>query len=270
LKRFDTVVVTGFKIEATGIVSYRFRGTMGETSRITASSGIILYPLITFKSSGVGHRILNDPSLSEKTCLHIKRLVRDRGFKGVHLDFEYLPPQDAARLSDFIKRLRRHIPGKTITMAVFPQVDFPEKLSRFHDLKIIAPVLDGIVLMCYDYHRIGTGPGPVSDLKWAEKNIRYSLSYFPAHKIWLGVPAYGYRWPDSGRATAVSARHGMKLARSYKPVRHESGCLYLDYISSGKRYMVYFADRFMRDEMVRLAEKYGLAGTALWRIGFEE
>ena len=99
----------------------------------------------------------------------VKEMCETYGFPGIHLDFEYFPPEDSFFLALFLKELKDKMKNLVVSMAVFPQAEFPEKWSRFHDLTKISRHLDEIVIMCYDYHRPGTGPGPVTDKNWADK-----------------------------------------------------------------------------------------------------
>ncbi len=155
-------------------------------------------------------------------------------------------------------------------MAVFPQIEFPKERAGFHDLAVIGPHLDEIVLMCYDLHRQGTTPGPVTDIEWSERNIAHALKLLSPRQIWLGVPAYGYSWDASGKASALSARSGVKEATRCSAARHSSGTLYYECAGAKGLRRAWIADRHTRLLMERLAARYGLRGTALWRLGFEE
>jgi len=265
---YSVLTMTGFKIGETGDIIVESDSITNRIISITAKYHVTLYPLVSFKSAAQGHRILSSRALREKTAVKLSNFIRSKGFAGVHLDFEYLPPEDAGKLGHFLESLRREYSGK-ITMAVFPPVGFPEKWNRFHDLNIIAPRVDEIVLMCYDYHGNHTGPGPVTDIRWAEQNIKRVLERIRPSRIWLGIPAYGYRW-CGGKAVALSAREGARLTEKYSPARDTSGTLRFFYSDTGRTCTVYISDKQTRSLLQKLASDYNLAGTALWRIGFED
>ncbi|MFC1669179.1 glycosyl hydrolase family 18 protein, partial [Spirochaetota bacterium] len=206
IPKLHTVSITGYRILGTTKIRSSKNRLINDIKSISRSKNVELYPLITFHSIKTGRRILNSKKFRKKLILNIINLVNQNHFKGIHLDFEYLPPAYSKRLRFFLKELKNRLPGKTVTMAVFPQVGFPKKWSDFHNLKNIHEFTDEIVLMCYDYHRPGTAPGPVTGYSWAEKNIIEILKYFKSKNVWLGIPAYGYRWPSSGKASAISAR----------------------------------------------------------------
>ncbi len=154
-------------------------------------------------------------------------------------------------------------------MAIFPQVKFPARMSRFHDLEIIAHHLDEAVIMCYDYHGAHSGPGPVTDVSWAEENIRHALRFMRPERIWLGIPAYGYLW-CGGRTEAISAKRGVPLARSHGAVRHPSGTLHATFTRGNATCILDLSDKTTREKLASLARRYGLAGIAIWRLGLED
>jgi len=123
--------------------------------------------------------------------------------------------------------------------------------------------------MCYDLHRPGTGPGPVTDISWTEKNITHLTSHVQAWKIWLGVPLYGYLWSGLKKARAVSGRYGIKLAEKHGSMRHGSGTVYVSFKENGVSHSVFFSDAMTVKKMTELAREHGLMGTAYWRLGLQ-
>ncbi|MBN1496269.1 MAG: hypothetical protein JXA07_05835 [Spirochaetes bacterium] len=268
IPRFDVICVSGFTLDAAGRVRIARTGIINAVRTISAGQSKILYPMVTFQSAAAGRRILGSARLSAAAAGSIANLVSRNGYAGVHLDFEYLPPEDAPLLARFLKMLRKSLKGK-ITMAVFPPVGFPEKWSGFHDLKLIAPLVDEIVIMCYDLHGVHTGPGPVTDTGWAEKNIEYALRLMKPDRIWLGIPAYGYRWCGAAIRT-ISSKQGARMAKQYSSTRHRSGTLYLRWIDDGTRCEAYISDKQTRLQLEKISSRHGLAGIALWRLGFDD
>lgn len=268
LHGYAVVSLTGFRLESPGTITPVRRDLLRHIISLSKRHGFALYPLISFTSADRGRRILASEESRERAAMAISKLAQDGGFPGVHLDFEYLPPEDADRLALFLARLRMHHKGR-ITMAVFPQVDFPEKWSRFHDLGKIGHLLDEAVIMCYDYHGPHSEAGPVTDLTWAEENIRHCLRFMKPEQIWLGIPAYGYLW-CGGRPVAISAKRGAPLARARGATRDPSGNLYARFSRGESTCRLYVSDATTRSLLTDLARRYRLRGTALWRIGFDD
>jgi spore germination protein YaaH len=271
IPHYNVISATGYSLDKNGNLKRFIRNDIEKAIVETAKKHrVSVYLLISARSPEHGEVMLSRSEYVKRAVGELSALMSSENIDGINIDFEYIKPAYKNKLAEFIITLKKAINNKKITMAVFPQTEFPEKYSEFHDLAVIGRHLDEIVLMCYDYHRPGTEAGPVVDIGWAERNIIKALSNVNPDKIWLGVPAYGYRWTDGGVVTAISARNGKKIADKYRATRHKSGTLYWEYISRNERYRVYLSDRVTREKLVSLAVKYHLKGTALWRIGFEE
>lgn len=268
--KVDVLAVTGYKLSQDGHVHGLSQQIRNHLVAVGARSRATMLPVVAFRSSSEGRRLLVSPSARETARGELAALARDGAYAGLHLDFEYLPPEDAPRLEVFLRELREALKGAKLTMAVFPPVDFPAKWSGFHDLVRIGPLLDEIVLMCYDYHRPGTPAGPVVDLEWTRRNVLEVLKSVRPGKLWLGMPAYGYSWSADGKTRVVSAREAARLAGRSMGVRHASGTLHVRIPGPNGGHEAYVADRETRRRMEALADSFGLRGVALWRLGFEE
>jgi spore germination protein len=263
--QYDILCVTGFVLVDTGQVTAPSGSTYASLKALSLKHGFSIYPLISLTSREAGIHLLSSEHGRRLAARGIASLAEKNGFRGIHLDIEYLPPAYAPRLGLFLENIRREYSG-TITVAVFPQIGFPRQWSGFHDLAVIAPRVDQIIIMCYDLHGVHTGPGPVTDVAWADENIRHAIRYIDSRNIWLGVPAYGYRWCGT-RIDAVSSRQAVKRFGVKTGQRDPSGTiLYL----SGDLCKTYISDRLTRSLLDDLARRRGCAGTAMWRLGFED
>lgn len=268
LAGYEVVCHTGYVLDRRGKL-VRMPRDRSELRGLLHSTATYV-PMITLRSAAEGRAMLASAGARAFAAKELATLLKTGHLTALHLDFEYLPPSNAPRLAEFLKTLRALCKGAHISMAVFPQIEFPRERAGFHDLAIIGPHLDEIVLMCYDLHRPGTSPGPVTDIGWSERNIAHALKHLNQKQIWLGVPAYGYSWDASGRAAAISARSGVREAVRCSAVRHSSGTLYYECAGAHGTRRAWIADRHTRALLEELAAKYGLRGTALWRLGFEE
>jgi spore germination protein YaaH len=266
---YSAISITGFRLAADGSLKFEQNRLIKHIIGLTRRHSISLYPLVSFTSPEGGKRLLNSKNARARAIRLITELIREYKFAGIHLDFEYLSPENSKKLGNFLSELQASPFKGKITMAVFPQIDFPEKWSGFHDLAIIGKFADEIVIMCYDLHNQHTEPGPVTDTEWAEKNIRAALNHIKADRLWLGIPAYGYRW-CGGRSDVISAKEAASSARAYLPERHRSQNIYYSYRRADHECRVFASDRHTRESLIELATKYGLAGTAVWRLGLED
>ncbi len=268
--KVDVLAVTGYGLSQDGRLHGPSRQVRNHVAAMGRRTHAGMYPVVAFRSSSEGRRLLASPVARATALGELAALVRDGAYAGLHLDFEYLPPEDAPKLAVFLWELREGLKGVKLTMAVFPPLDFPAKWSGFHDLPRVGPLLDEIVLMCYDYHRPGTPPGPVVDLQWARRNLLEVLKSVQAEKLWLGIPAYGYAWTADGKTRVVSAREAARLVGGSQGARHASGTLHFRISGPHGGQESYVADKETRRQLENLAESLRLKGVALWRLGFEE
>ncbi len=269
---YSVIALAGFVLNRDGRLSRR-PVRAGDVSKYAAKEGLRFFPVIAFSSAADGGRLLASDSSRGRAVQTIVECIGEYTSSGVHLDFEYLPPGGATDLSSFVGELREAVKARgqslSVSMALFPQIEFPSKWAGFHNFELLAPLLDEAVLMCYDYHRKGTRPGPVVDIRWSERNIVYALKFFKAEQLWLGVPAYGYTWTGSV-VEVVSSRTGVGQAERYGALRHESGTLYYEHRRGPEMQKAYIPDARTRKDLETLALNHGLRGTALWRLGLED
>jgi spore germination protein YaaH len=269
-REYAIISMTGFRINRNGILKYRFTSQMKKMVKVSVKTGSDIFPLITFHSAEAGKRVLDSERLSERSIQNIVKLINRYRLNGIHIDFEYLPPNYSSSYGKFLCRLKKKIGKKQLTAALFPHVDFPHELSGFHKLSNISSCLDQVVIMCYDLHSSRTGPGPVTGIEWAKKNINYFARFFPVEKIWLGIPGYGYMWINGRNGRAISAKSASAIAKKRNHKRHSSGTCEIRYRRKGKSIVINYSDKKTRLLLTKLAEKQRLRGTALWRLGLED
>lgn len=267
---YDIICFTGVFLSGSGEVRFNENSLLSKIIQSGNNSKKILYPLISFENSASGKKILNSKALMDRAAAKIIEFCRNRSFTGFHLDLEYIDSSYSEKLSIFVKTIKEKCGDLKLTIALYPQVDFNSPYSGFHDIALLAPHIDGAVIMCYDLHRPDTKPGPVTDIRWTEKNIIHLLKYLPPDKIILGIPAYGYLWTDNSPARAVSAKHSVSLKKRHGYIRDDSGCVYVEYNTNRTITRGYISDKKTGSRMLQIALRYSLGGHALWRAGFED
>ncbi len=268
LNTMDVLCFTGIQISHSrcSIPEFTSQQTLFKKAR---EYGIALIPHITFTSVQDGITFLTLQKNWEATIAALTQAIEKNAWDGIHFDFEYLPPQYAVHYAQFLKKVRATITGTIISAAIFPQVEWNTQYSSFHDLALLSPYLDAIVLMCYDYHNPKTKPGPVTSVSWTRKNIEYALKFFAPNQIWLGVPAYGYIWKNNMYYAVITMRSLPRYLSLYRYYRHNSGTIALTYTHHNDRFVAYVPDSKTHEQLIQLAKKYNLCGISLWRLGFE-
>lgn len=224
----------------------------------------------------VVHSILSSGEARERFLETLLEVVEQRGYDGVNLDLEGVPPGDREAYTELVCRLAEELHRRGLELSV----DVPAKTSdagndwsAAFDYGALARCADYVVVMAYDYHWSGGEPGPVSPLPWFREVLRYSLSRVPREKLIVGIPAYGYDWPAGGRGRGVTYKEAVETAERHgATVRfdEEAGEATYTYVEGGVRHVVWFSTARSMVERASLAVEAGVAGVAFWRVGSED
>ncbi len=221
---------------------------------------------------------LPDPALREKIIRQLLIYARLYRLDGFNMDFEnmYLDQKD-----DYVALLRElaavaRPEGLTLSVDVTFHSS-SEVWSRCYDRAALAEVSDFVMVMGYDQHTAGSPvSGPVGSLPWVEAGLERVLEEVPASKLVLGVPFYTRLWAEEpGRRPTVTtySMQGVQdliAEKGLTPVWDAAaGQNYIEFSENGVRYRLWVEDEASMAARVTLVERYGLAGLAAWRRGFE-
>lgn len=252
------------------------------TLKFARSKGLKIIPLVNVANSN--DIVLTDPTIRDKTILNLVALIKKYNFDGYNIDFEFIPKgtknyvSDKTLLTKFISILRDHIKpmGKFLNMSVIPHFEVSTEISGIYDYSSLAPLVDVVTLMLYDRHQAGSPPGPVSPLKWADRNIRTAIDQgFRPKQICVGVATYGYDWPTNkaggySRPTKEITQQAKEKGIDVKWSNEfqEPYYIYKD-PTTGTSREVWFESPQTLAEKIDLVYKYNLHGICIWRLGFE-
>lgn len=225
----------------------------------------------------VVHTMLSEPEFRERFIRELLRVVEERGYDGVNLDLEGVPPGDRDAYTRLVCELaeRLHAAGRELSVDVPAKTsDEGSDWSAAYDYAALAGCADQVVIMAYDYHWSGSGPGPVSPLPWFRRVLGYALSRIPAEKLVIGIPAYGYDWPEGGRGRGITYREAVETAERhgativYDEAAGEATYSYVD--GDGVRHVVWFSTARSMAERIKAAASMGVYSVAFWRVGSED
>jgi chitinase len=229
-------------------------------------------------------QMIHDATLRAQHEAAIVNLVTAKGYDGIDLDYEHLPDSDKAAFSVFAQELaaQLHARGKTLSFAVGGLVN--AKYSHW-DYEALSAVADQLHVMGYDYHYLGSHPGPVAPLGWIKEVLAYIDTVgggARANKFVLGLPNYGLAGDDAGTTTWFgSSLDSINLVGGTYDVSttHMSVCPLTngETIAPGRapnamsasKGHVFFDDIASHEEKVAAAKAAGLAGITYWTIGGE-
>jgi spore germination protein YaaH len=241
---------------------------------VMKKSGVPIMPMLTnnYKTQFLGqpvHRILTDPRKKERLINDLIHILQNNHFVGVNVDFEELQENTDEPLVAFQKELytRLHEKGLLVTQDIAP-------FNSDYNFQQLAKYNDYIFLMAYDQYAENTGPGPIAHQQWIEAAVDKVARKIPGNKLVLALAAYGYDWPQHGPATTLTYQQALSTARESEgkiDFDNDSYNLHYSYYDDNdKPHEVYFMDAATTFNSLRFATEYGLAGTALWRLGSED
>ncbi len=160
---------------------------------------IRVMPLITneFDPERV-HRILSSRASRDAQATKLTRLVVEKGYAGIDLDYESLYASDRNRFSAFVEDLARrlHARGKKLSVDVHPKTSEPGAWSgaKAEDWRRLGRAADEFKIMTYDYHWDGSKAGPAAPPKWVNRVLAFAETQVAPRKIRMGLPFYGRDW----------------------------------------------------------------------------
>ena len=207
----------------------------------------------------------------------IVALIKSENYAGVDLNYVGMTAAERGIFSAFVEDLAQALDAeaKRLVVTVYAQTSAPGDWdgAQSHDYARIGAAADQVNIMCYDFGRPTTTPGPVGSLAWVTRVISHAVGLIPPGKIFLGLPLYGRDW-ESGKegwsltdrsAQDLIAQHGATPAYSATDAESTFG-----YSQGGKSHTVWFQTPEGLEAKLDLVDANGLGGAVTWRIGNDD
>jgi len=277
------------------------------------NAGMTIIPTI---SDGTDQMVLANliakPVSRKQVVDAIVAIVASQNYDGIDLDFEGFAFIDsnttwkttAPNWVLFVKELSTALHAqKKILSITSPYLFNPTEAQKgyfVYSWAQIAPVIDRLRIMTYDYST--SRPGPIGPIAWTEKTVKYAISIMPASKVYLGLPGYGKDWvtkvegvcpSNLAKIITPSAKAGTFLMRDAASIAATYGAVptynetfaevtfsykreYTGTTSSGlsttctASRTAWHQNAQSFSVRAQLVAKYQLGGAAQWVIGQEE
>ncbi len=273
------------------IFSYGFTesGTLipaDDSALISAAYRFNAAPILVFSSlDGMGgfssaraSRLFNDPQLQNTVLTNLADVMRDKGYVGIDMDFEYISPDDAEGYQNFLRRAVEVMrpQGFTVSADLAPKTSAGQQglLYEAHDYPAIGAIVDRVLLMTYEWGYTYGPPMAVAPINQVRGVVRYAVSEIPVSKILMGVPNYGYDWTlpyEQGVSRAENIGNQgavLRAARYGAEIQFDETAQspFFEYYSGGRRHVVWFEDVRSIEAKLALADEFGLLGVGYWNI----
>ncbi len=228
--------------------------------------------------SDLAHTILSNEMLQDRLISNLITLLRNKGYAGVDIDFEYVYPMDKDLYNAFLEKAveKLHEEEFIVTTAVAPKVRENQTgvLYEAHDYVKHGQLADHVIIMTYEWGYTYGPPMAVAPLNQVERVIQYAVTAIPSKKILMGIPNYGYDWTlpyEPGRpaksisntdAVALAVEKGVEI--QFDPVAKAPYFYYKD--DNGSFHVVWFEDARSIQAKLELVTKYDLGGVSFWTI----
>ena len=228
--------------------------------------------------SDLAHSIFANEAVQDRLINNLVITLRNKGYAGVDIDFEYVYPMDRELYNDFLEKVVTRLREEEfiITTALAPKVRANQvgTLYEAHDYATHGRLADHVIIMTYEWGYTYGPPMAVAPLNQVERVIQYAVTEIPSKKILMGIPNYGYDWTlpyEQGRpaksisntnAIALAAEKGVEI--QFDPVAKAPSFYYKD--ESGSLHIVWFEDARSIKAKLDLVTKYNLGGVSFWTV----
>ncbi len=233
-------------------------------------------------SSATAARIFENDEVRERVIDGVARVMENRRYEALDVDFEYIEGQYAKDYADFIEELSERLApmGKKVYVALAPKYSADQEglLYEGHDYRALGEAADGVIIMAYEWGYSRGEPQAVAPIDKVRRVVEYALGEIPREKISLGTPNYGYDWRlpfVAGQSVAQSLSNVMAVERAFeKRAEIEFDELseapyyrYFDRDANGAtEHVVWFEDARSVAATMALIEEYALSGFTVWNL----
>lgn len=229
-------------------------------------------------NSGLIQILSENETVQDNLIENLLETVREKGYVGVDVDFEYIRPEDRVGYADFVNRLRETMNenGYRVSVALAPKTSSYQKglLYEAMDYHLLGQSANTVFLMTYEWGYTYGPPLSVAPLPNVRQVLEYALTEIPKEKIVLGIPNYGYSWPlpyergvtkarliGNVEANVIAAERGVEIQYDE---RYQSPFFY--YEIGGRRYEVWFEDVRSIYAKLQLAAEKDIRGVGYWNL----
>ena len=236
---------------------------------------------VNVAGENIAHIVLNNPDIVNTLQENIINTMKDKGYRGLNIDFEYVLPEDREAYNNFLESTvnRLHNEGFFVSTSLAPKLSGEQEglLYEAHDYPAHGRLADFIVLMTYEWGWRGGQPRAISPINEIEKVLDYAVSVIPREKILMGFQIYARDWKlpfeEGQEAATISIQQAMDIAYEHmSEIKYDyvSQSPYFHYTDAeGNAHEVWFEDARSAQAKFDTVKDYGLRGISYWGLGYE-
>jgi len=243
-------------------------------------------PIKNIFTPEVGKFLMNDAARANFIHQIDVFLAANPNYLGLSLDLEEIPDEAQPSFRTLVAALYADFHPRHLRL----YVNVPAHDADF-DYKFLADNSDGLLVMNYDEHETGSGPGPIASQDWFTDNLKAILKVVPKEKIICAIGSYGYDWTTTSpsprkkgkkpvpekvlSAVSISTQQAWQEAydsKSHIDLDDDSLNVHFAYDDDDAhvRHYVWFLDAVTVVNEMRAARELGIQTYALWALGSED
>jgi len=234
----------------------------------------------TEQGQNVAHALFSDQVAMQNLISNVLAVMRQRGYRGLNIDFEYVLPEDRERYNEFLRMItdQLHREGYFISSAIAPKSG-PQQTGLLYggiDYPAHGSILDFVILMTYEWgYRTGP-PQAISPLNLIRNVLDYAISVIPRNKLFFGFQIYARDWllphVQGQEAETFSCQEAIIRAAAHNaPIQYDEIAQSPFYRYRGDQnrlHEVWFEDARSAQAKFDTVKEYGLPGISYWVLGY--
>ncbi|MDR1616123.1 MAG: hypothetical protein LBR98_03840 [Syntrophomonadaceae bacterium] len=266
-----TVAFRWLETNAQGDLFYEYDDQYDKILAKVKNRGKAVQASVALMKADALHELLSVKENRARLIAALTKLAYEKGYDGINIDFESIRNADRDNFSTFLSELKTALGrDKLLSVAVFARTA-ADTWGTPYDYPAIGGIADQVIVMAYDYSYVNSDPGPIAPLWWVQNVADYMEKQMDRKKIILGVPTYGYDWPEDSSGSTVTLNRLNKIMQTYKvqsdfDLKSQSP-YHTYYDENGVYHEIWMENRQSLTAKIDLSLQKQLGGIAFWRIG---
>ena len=222
--------------------------------------------------------MVNSSEARTNIAQNLLDVMREKGYGGVDIDFEYILASDRDAFTGFVAELTEIMNqnGFETSVALAPKTsaDQPGLLYEGKDYGGLGAAANSVLLMTYEWGYTYGPPMAVAPINKVRQVVEYAITEIPVNKINLGIPNYGYDWPlpyerNVTKATTIGNVQAVQLAIEHGAViefDETAQTPFFHYIENRVEHEVWFEDVRSMQAKFQLVKEFSLRGMGYWQL----
>ena len=222
--------------------------------------------------------LFNDISVQNTLINNMIYEMREKGFKGIDIDFEFINPEDRDAFSAFVRNVteKMNAEGFTVNVDLAPKTSAEQRGSLYegHDYRALGMAANTVMLMTYEWGYTYSPPMAVAPVNKVREVVEYAISEIDNNKIYMGIPNYGYDWTlpyEKGisKAKVIGNEEAIRIAHRYSSTINFDDTAqtpYFTYTDSGTEHEVWFEDARSIIAKYNIIDEFSLLGGGYWNL----